>query len=122
LDSFPGLLYYQSRYYNPSLNRFISADTVVGDPGNPQQLNRYSYVTNNPLRYTDPSGHQGPIGNATSFSAIDWSQLARMSQQLSVVAPQAALAVGALAAATIAAQGTEAVVLWAMEDVGPDYP
>jgi len=29
----------------------------VPEPGNPQALNRYSYVYNNPLKYTDPSGH-----------------------------------------------------------------
>jgi len=32
-----------------------------GGPGNPQQLNRYSYVLNNPVRGTDPSGHCGGI-------------------------------------------------------------
>ena len=39
------------------LGRFVSADTLVPNPGNPQDLNRYAYVRNNPLRYTDPSGH-----------------------------------------------------------------
>ena len=39
------------------MGRFISADTVVPDPGNPQAFNRYSYVYNNALRYIDPSGH-----------------------------------------------------------------
>ena len=35
----------------------MQSDTIVPQPGNPQALNRYSYVLNNPLRYTDPSGH-----------------------------------------------------------------
>ena len=48
---------YQWRYYNPALGRFVSADTIVPNPGDPQSLNRYSYVRNNPLKYTDPSGH-----------------------------------------------------------------
>ncbi len=104
-----GLLYYNARYYDPSLGRFISADSIVpgnasggmdgialkpltvsfSEPGfvsklnqenqfgpwftlssqerqqlgspmgpqNPQALNRYSYVLNNPLRFMDPSGH-----------------------------------------------------------------
>jgi RHS repeat-associated protein len=59
LDISTGLLYYGARYYDPALGRFISADTVVPEPGNPQALNRYSYVLNNPLRYVDPTGHQG---------------------------------------------------------------
>ncbi|MFO8011461.1 MAG: RHS repeat-associated core domain-containing protein, partial [Dehalococcoidia bacterium] len=52
-----GLYYYNARYYDAELGRFISPDTVVQDPANPQFLNRYSYVLNNPLKYTDPSGH-----------------------------------------------------------------
>jgi len=39
------------------LGRFVSADTVVPEPGNPQAFNRYSYVLGNPLKYVDPSGH-----------------------------------------------------------------
>ncbi|MDA1097154.1 MAG: RHS repeat-associated core domain-containing protein, partial [Chloroflexi bacterium] len=52
-----GLYFYNARYYDSGLGRFISADTVVPGIGNPQAWNRYSYVLNNPLRYTDPSGH-----------------------------------------------------------------
>ena len=51
-----GLLDYRARYYDPALGRFVSADTLVPEPGNPQDLNRYAYVRNSPLRYTDPSG------------------------------------------------------------------
>ena len=57
LDIETGLYYYNARYYDPELGRFISADTIVPDPTTPQSLNRYSYVKNNPLKYTDPSGH-----------------------------------------------------------------
>jgi len=52
-----GLYYYNARYYDATIGRFISADTVVQNPANPQTLNRYSYCLNNPLKYTDPSGH-----------------------------------------------------------------
>ncbi len=57
LDQSTGLLFFQARYYDPRLARFVSADTMVPEPGNPQSLNRYSYTLNNPLRYTDPTGH-----------------------------------------------------------------
>ncbi len=56
-DAETSLYYYNARYYNPALGRFISADTVVPNPSDPQALNRYSYVRNNPLLYGDPSGH-----------------------------------------------------------------
>jgi RHS repeat-associated protein len=46
------------RRNSPYTNRFISADTIVAHPFTPQNLNRYSYATNNPLRYTDPTGHK----------------------------------------------------------------
>jgi len=55
-DATIGLYFFNARYYDPALGRFISADTVVPSPANPQDLNRYAYVRNNPLKYTDPSG------------------------------------------------------------------
>jgi len=57
LDDSTGLYYYGARYYDAALGRFIQADSIVPNPGNPQALNRYSYVYNNPLRYVDPTGH-----------------------------------------------------------------
>ncbi|MBU1919081.1 hypothetical protein KKF63_13235, partial [bacterium] len=56
-DQASGLYYYKSRYYNPRIARFIQADTIIPDAENLQSYNRYSYVENNPLKYTDPTGH-----------------------------------------------------------------
>jgi hypothetical protein len=50
-------MYYRARFYHPALGRFVSADTIVPEPGQPQDFNRYAYVRNNPLIYIDPSGH-----------------------------------------------------------------
>jgi RHS repeat-associated protein len=58
-----GSLYdYGARFYSPSPNRFISPDTIVPSPGNPQALNRYTYTLGNPLKYTDPTGHKEACG------------------------------------------------------------
>jgi RHS repeat-associated protein len=57
LDPSTGLYNYDARLYDPVIGRFVSADTIVEDFFIPQTLNRYSYVRNNPLRYTDPTGH-----------------------------------------------------------------
>ena len=57
LDAATGLYFYNARYYDPGLGRFTQPDTIVPNPGDPQSLNRYSYAGNNPLRYTDPTGH-----------------------------------------------------------------
>jgi hypothetical protein len=45
------------RVYDPMLGRMMSADPVVPDALNPQAWNRYSYVGNDPLTFTDPTGH-----------------------------------------------------------------
>jgi hypothetical protein len=50
-------MYFNARYYSGALGRFVSADTVVPGAGNPQAFNRYSYGSNNPIRYSDPTGH-----------------------------------------------------------------
>jgi RHS repeat-associated protein len=56
LDFSSNLYFYESRYYHAIFGRFISPDTIVPDPLNPQDLNRYSYVRNSPLNYTDSTG------------------------------------------------------------------
>jgi RHS repeat-associated protein len=57
-DSETGLDYFSARYYSHSQGRFASPDPFGGSAKatDPQTLNRYSYVTNNPLNATDPSG------------------------------------------------------------------
>jgi len=61
-DSYIKLIQMGARWYDPSLGRFISADTIVPDFANPQSLNRYSYTRNNPLKFRDPSGHREIYG------------------------------------------------------------
>lgn len=53
-----GLNYYGARYYNSHLAHFTQPDTQLPNIYDPQQLNRYAYSRNNPLKYIDPSGHQ----------------------------------------------------------------
>ena len=55
-DEAAGLYWYASRAYDPAIGRFVSPDSIVPAPGNPQSLNRYSYVRNNPLGFVDPTG------------------------------------------------------------------
>jgi RHS repeat-associated protein len=52
-----GLYFMGARQYDPYINRFISPDPIIPQPGNPQSLNRYSYVYNRPLTHVDSSGH-----------------------------------------------------------------
>ncbi len=72
LDPSTGLLFYGARYYDPRIARFVQADTLVPSINNPQMLNRYSYVVNNPLRYTDPTGHVFMADYATTLYPNTW--------------------------------------------------
>lgn len=52
-----GIVHMNGRIYDPKLGRFLQADPLIQGPTNTQSLNRYSYVLNNPLNATDPSGY-----------------------------------------------------------------
>lgn len=54
-----GIIHMNGRIYDPSLGRFLQADPFVQDTTNSQSLNRYSYVLNNPMAFTDPTGYWG---------------------------------------------------------------
>ncbi|HYA42138.1 MAG TPA: RHS repeat-associated core domain-containing protein, partial [Syntrophobacteraceae bacterium] len=56
LDPETGLYYFGARYYDPAQGRFITPDSIVQSPGDPQSLNRYAYARNNPLAFIDPNG------------------------------------------------------------------
>ena len=51
-----GIIHMNGRLYDPVLGRFLQADPIIQAPHNAQSHNRYAYVLNNPLSFTDPSG------------------------------------------------------------------
>jgi len=64
--------YMHARYHSPLLARFVSVDTVGGDPSSSQSWNRYSYTSGNPLRAVDPDGtyHRDVHYNLTKALAL----------------------------------------------------
>jgi RHS repeat-associated protein len=78
-DSESGNDYFSARYYGSSMGRFLSPDPTqlyYADPTNPQSFNLYSYVYNNPLANTDPTGTDACAtdngdGTATIVNAAD---------------------------------------------------
>ncbi len=56
-----GLIHMNARLYDSKVHRFLQPDNYVQDPYNTQNYNRYAYVLNNPLKYTDPSGELGEL-------------------------------------------------------------
>ncbi len=55
-DSYIKLLYLRARWYDYGTGRFTQPDTIISDYANPQNINGYAYVVNNPVLYVDPSG------------------------------------------------------------------
>ncbi len=53
-----GLYYYGARYYDPALGTFVSPDTIVPEPTNVFDYNRFMYVRGRPLNATDPDGRR----------------------------------------------------------------
>ena len=56
-DEETGLYYLNARMYDPTIARFLQEDTYTGDKNDPLTLNLYVYCKNEPLMYTDPTGH-----------------------------------------------------------------
>ena len=65
-----GLNYYGARYYKSSQSQFIQPDSNLPNIYNPQYLNRYAYVLNNPYKYVDPNGKWAVQVGFTANGAI----------------------------------------------------
>lgn len=66
-DTETGLDFAQARYFSSTQGRFTSPDSLLGSIGNPQTLNRYAYVGNNPINFSDPTGrmaHQMTVSSS----------------------------------------------------------
>lgn len=96
IDSETGLYDFGARVYRADLGRFMTPDTVVPDPGNSQSWNRYTFVRNNPLRYTDPTGHDEndaisdtflTYSNTTAVSTSANAQLGAGTYGVALVTP-----------------------------------
>lgn len=85
-DSESGMYYLQTRYYNPELCRFISADSFdYINTDTPMSVNAYAYCINNPLLYSDPTGkaYVSEAGNVVAvviteiFVCLDLQEIVR---------------------------------------------
>ena len=56
-DDVSGLYCYRSRYYDANLGQFCQPDTVVPEAASPQTWSRYAHARNNPVTFSDPTGH-----------------------------------------------------------------
>ena len=96
-----GLIHMNGRLYDPELGRFLQADPIIQNPLDGQNYNRYSYVGNNPLSYTDPSGFsrwtkwRRPIIGLVVAIAVPWAAATLMQGAFYGAALEAGLVVEA---------------------------
>jgi RHS repeat-associated protein len=101
-----GLINMNGRLYDPKLHRFLQPDNFVQQPENTQNYNRYAYVLNSPLKYTDPSGEYGiGLGAAVIIGAA----IAAATYTLTAVFADVPFSVGGLAKATFIGAASAAV-------------
>ena len=62
------VVHMNGRIYDPRFGRFLNADPLVSNPTRSQSFNRYSYVVNNPLSYTDPTGYEVEVVKVVEHS------------------------------------------------------
>jgi len=70
-----GLVHMNGRIFDSRLGRFLSPDPLIQAPENLQSFNRFSYVFNNPLTHTDPSGFKTASKKASSEAATNSTKL-----------------------------------------------
>ncbi|ERJ13306.1 RHS repeat-associated core domain-containing protein [Haloplasma contractile] len=127
-DEETGYYYLQSRYYNPEIRRFISADGLIGREGDPLGYNMYAYASNNPVMMYDPTGYiawaipgaiiggvvGGIAGAAVSYyttGEVDWRYVAGGAVAGALVGAGAGyLAQTAIASTTAGAGGTSTTI------------
>jgi len=108
-----GIIHMNGRLYDPMLHRFLAPDNFVQDPFNTQNFNRYAYVLNNPLMYTDRNGEMSLRAFTSFVFGIVKVVVAALLVATVIIAP---IVVGMLAAeialgvGILAFVGTAAVV------------
>ncbi len=111
--SSPGLVHLNGRLYDPLIGRMVSADPMVPDPMNGQAWNRYSYVVNNPLAFTDPSGYCF-LGLCNVFNAYStfymsvFAPLGKLFREIPIVGTITEIAAAAICTGTVVCAVTAA--------------
>ena len=120
-DNETGFYYVSSRYYDPEIGRWINADSAIGQIGNVQSTNMFSYCFNNPVNMSDPTGNWPKL--STIFAVVAVAAVAVAAVAVTVAtcgaaAPALAVAGGGIiggmsagAVATAASVATGAMIV-----------
>ena len=109
-DSESGTIYLRARYYDPTIGRFISRDSVTGENTDPLSLNLYTYCHNNPIIGTDPSGHIPRWLKNTLKVAAGVAVIGGLAVATAVTGGAAAVVAGAALSGAIAGGASGAVI------------
>jgi RHS repeat-associated protein len=102
-----GIIHMNGRLYDPKLHRFLQPDNYIQEPFNTQNYNKYSYVLNNPLKYTDSSGEAYEIG---FFAAVGiGAAIAALTYTITALVADVPFSVGGLVKATFIGAASSAV-------------
>ncbi|HNS52883.1 MAG TPA: RHS repeat-associated core domain-containing protein, partial [Anaerolineae bacterium] len=116
LDSSLGLYHMGARWYDQSVGRWVSPDTIMPDPADPQSLNTYSYAVGNPVRYVDPSGHQ-----QVPPEFVEWAFGVAVGAGSAALAVDLAVGGGAALCTLGLGMGAYCGTVWALQDLGRGY-
>ena len=100
-----GIINMNGRLYDSKLHRFLQPDNFIQDPANTQNYNRYGYVLNNPLKYTDSSGEAYELLVAVGIGAV----IAATTYTLTALLADVPFTVGGLLKATFIGAASSAV-------------
>jgi len=81
-DAETGYTYLRARYYDPTIGRFASADSVQPNAPGTQGYNLYAYVANNPSTWVDPSGYTAVAAGTVPLPTIDAAAAAMIAQRV----------------------------------------
>ena len=75
LDKETGYYFYNARHYDAGIGRFVTPDTVIDGEMSTQGWNRYAYCKNNPIKYSDPTGHAVVDNNGMGGLGSLWNSV-----------------------------------------------
>lgn len=104
-----GIIHMNGRLYDPKLHRFLQPDNYIQEPYNTQNYNKYAYVLNNPLKYTDPSGEEVVTLAAYGIAVAIGAAIAALTYTITALVADVPFSVTGLMKATFIGAATSSV-------------
>ncbi len=114
-DKETGTIYLRARYYEPEIGRFITEDSYWGKDNDPLSLNLYTYCSNNPVMFIDPTGHMNYLTQTDNLLAgigagIGDSVMSILKSPMTLITITKALISGDISMKDLASAGLEGMI------------